>query len=120
MEYISGRLMRPFFLHYERERPHALPPIERSFLDAGHGAFGWSSSLFLEIRHDAQRILGNHEFLVGWNHDDFNRGIVTGNEALFAVVIAAVLLLVKDNAQRAADLRTRCVACGRSFRRRPR
>lgn len=25
---------------------------------------------------------------------------VTGNEALFAVVIAAVLLLVKDNAQR--------------------
>lgn len=41
MEYISGRLMRPVFLHYERERPHALPPIERSFLDAGHGAFAW-------------------------------------------------------------------------------
>ena len=44
-----------------------------------------SSSLFLEMRHDAQCILGNHEFLVGWNHDDFNWGIVTGNEALFDV-----------------------------------
>lgn len=41
MEYISGRLMRPVFLHFERERPHALPPIERLFLDAGHGAFDW-------------------------------------------------------------------------------
>ncbi len=41
MEYISGRLMRPVFLHYERERPHALSPIERSFLDAGRGAFAW-------------------------------------------------------------------------------
>lgn len=41
MEYISGRLMRPVFLHYERERPHALPPIERLFLDAGYGAFAW-------------------------------------------------------------------------------
>ena len=66
----------------------------------GMGPLLGSSSLFLEIRHDAQRILGDHEFLVGWNHNDFNRGIVTRNEALFAVVIAAVLLLVKDNAQR--------------------
>ena len=115
MEYISGRLMRPVFC-IMTETPHALPPLNRLF---GHRAWGllWSTRYFLRcdtMLNVSWAIVNSSlvgiTMILTW-------GIVTEMKR-FAVVIAAVLLLVKDNSQRLQTCEHDASHCGRSFRRR--
>ena len=52
------------------------------------------ASTTLKLGYDFVGILGYHHLLIRRDNDDFDRRIIVGDEALFAMVAPAVLLLV--------------------------
>ena len=57
------------------------------------------ASTTLKLGYDFVGILGYHHLLIRRDNDDFDRRIIVGDEALFAMVAPAVLLLVENDAE---------------------